>query len=516
MVDWAKKIILKFSSYAEVSPSETGVKIWIRGGWSGANHKVILETVQRVSDKTPAIEVYDSLRYFAVTGAALRGQTAIAERQTELDDLRKEHWPDVKPFTANYEFRSVDAVIDRARKYLAKMPVSVSGQDGSKACFHAACVLVCGFSLNEREAMELLTEWNQGCLPPWSERELLHKIDGAMKTGGDRGYLRNVSENNFDRVSVPSYKLPKAQAEEKPKPPPPIIKSLEESSAKYFARLRDGGERLIELGLPELDFAIGGGAEAGEMILLAARPNHGKSAVALQFVHHWTSQMRPSLFVSEEMSAMSLGKRTVQYATDIHQDQWVSRIDDVEEQVRSHFQDRAPCLIAECCKSAEAAAEAIRKAKAEYGIQCVVVDYAQLLGSKGNGRYEQITNTSVCLRQVTSETGVLMIALVQMSRNIEKRDKFIPMPSDIKDTGQFEQDADAIIFGVWPHRINPENPKNEYQFFVTKNRNREIAMPVVECSFNPVRQRFGEAQPTFEEPDEGYFGEPRRLGGFDR
>ena len=514
IVPWAKKIILEFATYAEVSPSATGVKMWVRGDWPYSGHKQILTDVERVSDKTPAIEVYDSVRYFAVTGHRLAGQEFIGDRQGQLDALRKQFWPEVaaKTYTANAEWRSPDAVSERARKYLGKMPISVNGQDGSGACFRAACVLICGFGLSDSEAFSLLNEWNAGCQPPWSEKELRHKIDGAMKTGGERGYLRDVAEKNWDRVPMQTYRLPQPE-----KPKPEIkINCLESATEKFIEQERTGRKSLIELGLPELDFAIGGGVELGEMVVIAARPGHGKSCSALQFCHHWNQQGRPSLFISEEMSALTLGKRTVQFVTTIQRDQWHARIDEVAAEVSAHFQGRAKCLIVESCLNSEVAAEAIRKAKAEYGIQCVVVDYAQLLGSAGKGRYEQTTNTSVVLRQITTEANVVMVALCQMSRAIEKRDRFVPVASDIKESGQFEQDADVIIFGVWPHRLDAARDKNEYQFFVTKNRSREISLPVVNCRFDPSRQMFGESQPTFDEPDEGYFGEPKRLGSFDR
>jgi len=505
VVPWAKKIILDFATYAEVSPSGTGVKLWVRGDWPFDGHKQILTDVEKVSDKTPAVEVYDSVRYFAVTGNVLRGQTKIRDCQEQLNALRSQFWKTETPkLIANRDWRSVDAVMERARKYLAKMPVSVSGQDGSGACFRAACVLVCGFGLSDQEALSLLSEWNTGCLPPWSEKELRHKIDGARKTPGEKGYLRDVAEKNYDRVPMPEYRQPKQE-----KPTPVVrVNSVSAATEKFVERVRSGGEKLIELGLPELDYAIGGGVEAGEMVLLAARPSHGKSAVAMQFVHHWTSQGRASLFVSEEMSEIALARRAIQFASDIPKTQWRNRIDEVERQMKAHLASRAECLIVEGCRTAETAAEEIRKAKASHNIECVVVDYAQLLGSKGNGLYEQNTQTSIVLRQITSETKVVMIALCQMSRTIEKRDKFVPMISDIKGTGQFEQDADVIVFGVWPHRINHEHPANEYQFHVMKNRNREISLPLVMCHFDPSRQTFSEVKQGIRfEPPGGYFAE---------
>ena len=59
-------------------------------------------------------------------------------------------------------------VIERARRYVAKCPPAISGQAGHDATFHVACVLVNGFAFGEPDALALLREWNQSCLPPWS------------------------------------------------------------------------------------------------------------------------------------------------------------------------------------------------------------------------------------------------------------------------------------------------------------------------------------------------------------
>jgi hypothetical protein len=82
-------------------------------------------------------------------------------------------------------------VVERARRYLAKCPPSISGQGGHNAAFHAAAVLVHGFALGEAEALGLLGEWNGGCQPPWSEADLVHKVRSAAAAqhAEPKGYL---------------------------------------------------------------------------------------------------------------------------------------------------------------------------------------------------------------------------------------------------------------------------------------------------------------------------------------
>jgi hypothetical protein len=108
-----------------------------------------------------------------------------------------------------------DDVADRARKYLAKIPPAVSGQGGHNATFHAACCLVQGFTLERDAALALLCEWNQSCVPPWTEKELGHKIDDALKLQGERGYLLNGHGKPFQKLAraVPKVVAPTGDAE---------------------------------------------------------------------------------------------------------------------------------------------------------------------------------------------------------------------------------------------------------------------------------------------------------------
>src|SRR5207253_776683 len=70
--------------------------------------------------------------------------------------------------------------IERARRYLTKCPPAISGQSGHDRTFHVAALLVNGFALSDGDALALLQNWNLGCQPQWSERELRHKLDSAL------------------------------------------------------------------------------------------------------------------------------------------------------------------------------------------------------------------------------------------------------------------------------------------------------------------------------------------------
>jgi len=189
------------------------------------------------------------------------------------------------------------------------------------------------------------------------------------------------------------------------------------------------------------------------------------------------------------MSALALGKRAVQFAVDMPEREWVENHADVAEQLKEHFEQRKDAVILESCGTVERVVSEVEKAVEETGAGIVVVDYVQLLKAKGSGRYEQVTAASQEMRRLASRLNVAIVVLAQLSRKVEERKKFIPLASDLKETGQLEQDADVIILGVWPHRINAANPPEDYQFFVVKNRNRAIVSPAFQCRFEPERQR---------------------------
>jgi len=93
--------------------------------------------------------------------------------------------------------------VERARRYVATIPPAVSGQRGHDATFHVACVLVLGFGLPVEDAFPVLGEWNTACQPPWSERELIHKLQDAAKQPGPRGYLVAGHRNQDDHGPRP-------------------------------------------------------------------------------------------------------------------------------------------------------------------------------------------------------------------------------------------------------------------------------------------------------------------------
>ncbi len=476
--DWATGLIRELDTYAEVSPSEGGVKMIARGRlpFDSGRKKTLGKANER---KAPAIEIYDRVRYFAITGWRLAGQREPQSRQAEIETLCALYFPPESSSTVGWS--SPTTLQERARKYHAKLEGAVSGQSGHSATYHAACVLVLDFGLSVDDAWPIMLEYNQRCQPPWNERDLRRKLTEANKEPGPRGKLRDAKPDNWDKIKIPKRETPKLTSE-------PRITTIREATSAYVQELAKGLVPLVSCGVSEVDYALGGGFAFGEYGILGGRPSHGKSTVGAQFAHEWTLAGLPTLIIAEEMSARTYGQRTLQFASDIPQEHWPHSISTLTRQVDDFTIERAECFIAESCGTAAAAVEQIERHVEQHDVKCVIVDYLQLLRSPGRSRFEQVTETSIALRQVTNKHKLITLGLCQLNRSLDSRQDFIPKMSDLKESGQLEQDADVILFVVWPHRIDKTCPPNQLSLFIAKNRNRAINAYSVDLHFSPSRQ----------------------------
>lgn len=501
---WAREIVLKLGTYAEISPSGTGVKMFATTGtpWQHRNRTDL--PGDGYGGKSPGIEIYDVGRYFATTGNRLSGTKEINFVDEQLEWIAEKY--DLKHSYAKVDGTNIaneSPVLERASKYVAKMDPAISGSNGHGACYKVACALVLGFALTTDEAYHIIaSEYNQRCDPPWSEKEIWHKVNSADRQPGQRGYLRDARTSDYSRIHVHTPGAdhgaaaePEQAAESKPvKSERPRKTTLEDATLNYLEQLQKGGQVLIETGIPDLDYALSGGIAPGEMVIIAARPSHGKSAVSLQMVHHMTGNGIPAVIVSEEMSSLAIGKRAIQYITDVPEEHWKTRDSDVMSSLDHHFSGRAEAVIVESCGTLDRVIAEVEREVARIKAGVVVIDYAQLIGVPGKSDYERVTQVSQELRRMSVRLGVTLIMLAQLNREIENRKTFTPQSSDLRSSGQLEQDADVIVFGVWPVKIQPDAEPATYRFYIDKVRNRERKRRLVEVKFEPSRQRMIEAE----------------------
>jgi KaiC/GvpD/RAD55 family RecA-like ATPase len=279
--------------------------------------------------------------------------------------------------------------------------------------------------------------------------------------------------------------------QQKPTAAKPItMTTWEQATASYLEEIAAGGQHVLDTGIEDLDIAVGGFG-FGEVIIIGGAPSHGKTMLALQCADHFSTQGFSSLLLNEEMNFQMLAKRRLQMASPIDEMEWASRLDDLAEQHDEWSSRRSPVYLSPPCGTVEAAVAAMEWAH-QNEIRIVVVDYAQLLRGAGQSRYEQVTDVSQRLREATSRYGLLTILLAQLNRASRKTGDR-PRATDLRDSGQLEQDADVVLTIDRPFlRGDTEKPHDEFNVFVEKNRNRETKANEVRLKVDLRRQTIKE------------------------
>lgn len=228
----------------------------------------------------------------------------------------------------------------------------------------------------------------------------------------------------------------------------------------------------------------------GDFVILGAEPSVGKTAFALQCAWHWAKDRKVGFF-SFETSPEKLFHRLLSSVAGVSMQNVKTHTltpDEWDRVCRSTQEITERKL--ELVSAAGANTADIRFKIMERGYQVVVIDYLQLVSSRGANRYEQVTNISIDLHNIAQSLGVTILALSQLSRSDEDRN---PRNSDLRESGQLEQDADVIIMLKLKERAKPFGPRNAV---VTKNKEGEIFYSVLD--FDGKCQRFSMASRTGE------------------
>lgn len=210
----------------------------------------------------------------------------------------------------------------------------------------------------------------------------------------------------------------------------------------------------IETGFPDFD-KITTGFQGGEMIILAARPGMGKTALALNMATYAATHTKKAVAIFNlEMSAEMLINRMISsFGVDAYklqtgnmQEKDWKRYNEAMSQLGDtniFIEDNAGVT------AQEIRAKCRRLANSEAGLGLVVIDYLQLVSS-GSRRVEsrqvEVSEISRSLKTMALELNVPVIALSQLSRSAEKRESNQPMLADLRESGSLEQDADMVLF----------------------------------------------------------------------
>jgi replicative DNA helicase len=253
---------------------------------------------------------------------------------------------------------------------------------------------------------------------------------------------------------------------------------------------RDGKLSGLASGLDDLDRMMGG-LQGSDLIIVAGRPGMGKTALATNIAYNvakaWRGEVRPDGhmqsvdggivgFFSLEMSAEQLATRIIAEQTEIPSSKIrrggisendFEKIKDVSIELQN-----LPFYVDETggISIAQLAARA-RRLKRQRGLDLLVIDYLQLLqGSSRRGaenRVQEITEITTKLKALAKELNVPVLALSQLSRQVESRDDKRPQLSDLRESGSIEQDADVVLFVFreeYYHQMRKPSESNSEKF----------------------------------------------------
>lgn len=252
------------------------------------------------------------------------------------------------------------------------------------------------------------------------------------------------------------------------------------------------------------------GMQAGDLIIVAARPSMGKTTFAMNLVESvlFTKDL-PALVFSMEMPADSILMRMVSAYGKIHQghlrsgkmngDEW-SRVTGtvLQLQEKKLFIDDSSAL-----SPTDVRSRARRIAKEHGQIGVIMVDYLQLMKVPGMGdnRVGEISEISRSLKALAKEMKCPVIALSQLNRALENRPNKRPVMSDLRESGAIEQDADVIMFIYRDERYNPDSKDaGTAEIIIGKQRNGPIG--TVRLAFEGVYTRFSNLSPEYYQQDE--------------
>jgi replicative DNA helicase len=228
---------------------------------------------------------------------------------------------------------------------------------------------------------------------------------------------------------------------------------------------RGGGMAGISTGLADLDKQLGG-LHPSDLLILAGRPSMGKTSLATNIAFNVAKAYKRGLksdgtegavdggvvgFFSLEMSAEQLAGRVLAEASEISSHK--IRQGDMTEAEFRRFVDAAKEL--EACPLfiddtpalpiSQLAARA-RRLKRTHGLDLLIIDYLQLCRGMSDNRVNEIAEISMGMKAIAKELNIPVIALSQLSRQVESRDDKRPQLSDLRESGSIEQDADVVMF----------------------------------------------------------------------
>jgi replicative DNA helicase len=266
------------------------------------------------------------------------------------------------------------------------------------------------------------------------------------------------------------------------------IRSILEAAFNRIDELHKGDHKLrgIPSGFSDLDNILAG-FQKSDLVIVAARPSIGKTALALDFARQIAIKEKISVGIfSLEMSSDQLIDRML--AAESGVDLWRLRTgrlktgegDDDFQRIGEAMGvlSEAPVFIDDAGSANVMEIRTMaRRLQSEQNVGLIIIDYLQLMEGRsgGDNRVNEISEISRALKQLARELNIPVIALSQLSRAVESRSPQIPKLSDLRESGSIEQDADVVMFLYREDREKPDTPnKNIVEVHIAKHRNGPI------------------------------------------
>ena len=261
------------------------------------------------------------------------------------------------------------------------------------------------------------------------------------------------------------------------------ISSMGDALKSFFDR-HSGETKYLSWPITELNDRLY--SEPGDFILVGGYPSSGKSALSLQCAWHWARDQKVGFFSLETSSEKLFDRMMASVANvsmddmkrnRIPQEQW-DHICGMTNQILQHPLELIPAAGMNVAQ--------VRSVTMMRGYKLIIIDYVQLLSATGANRTEQVTNISLALHRMAQDMGVTVVALSQLKR---KSGDDTPESSDLRESGQLEQDADIIMLLKLENKDKPDGPR---ELYITKNK--EGTCPKIVLDFDVKHQTFRKAQ----------------------
>ncbi len=295
------------------------------------------------------------------------------------------------------------------------------------------------------------------------------------------------------------------------------LDSVLDETVEHMERVhrQDSAVSGVETGYQNLN-DLTSGLQKGELVILAARPSVGKTALGLCIARNAAMEAGVGVGIfSLEMSNMQLAQRLLSIETrlDLHkmragrlrEEDWMNLTRNISRLAQAPiYIDDSPGITV-----LEARAKA-RRLQREHGVGLIVVDYLQLMsgGQQFNSREQEISHISRGLKALAKELNLPVLALAQLSRAVESRTDRRPQLSDLRESGSIEQDADLVMFIYRPEVYDLKGPdggslEGFAEIIIGKQRNGPVGN--VKMTWNAECATFEDMAPEYMiEQEESY------------